>query len=95
MYLVTTFDWLDGGFDDKREYPTLKEAAAVARNYVTSANNEYGSTFDGAAVYNRKTHRYLRVYGTYPSETLVWYERSTSRIVPRYYFDAKGGLTRA
>ena len=67
-YQVAAYHHTENGFDDKLDYQTLEEAEAAAQDYVAGTMEEDGFAYDGAAVYDAKTHQCLRVYGDYPDE---------------------------
>ena len=67
-YQVAAYHHFENGFDDKPDYQTLEEAEAAAQGYVAGTMEEDGFAYDGAAVYDAKTHQCLRVYGDYPDE---------------------------
>ena len=67
-YLVVAYHHFENGFDDKLDYQTLAEAEKAAQGYVDGTMEGDGFQYDGAAIYNQQTRRYLRVYGNYPDE---------------------------
>ncbi len=67
-YLVVAYHHFENGFDDKLDYQTLAEAEKVAQGYVDGTMEGDGFQYDGAAIYNQQTRKYLRVYGNYPDE---------------------------
>lgn len=67
-YQVAAYHHFENGFDDKLDYQTLEEAEAAAQGYVAGTMESDGFAYDGAAVYDAKTHKCLRVYGDYPDE---------------------------
>ena len=67
-YLVVAYHHFENGFDDKLDYPTLEEAESAARGYVDGTMKEDGFRYDGAAVYDQRERRYLRIFGDYPDE---------------------------
>ena len=67
-YLVVAYHHFENGFDDKLDYQTLAEAEKAAQGYVDGTMDGDGFQYDGAAIYNQQTRKYLRVYGNYPDE---------------------------
>ena len=67
-YLVVAYHHFENGFDDKLDYQTLAEAEKAAQDYVDGTMEGDGFQYDGAAIYNQQTRKYLRVYGNYPDE---------------------------
>ena len=67
-YLVVAYHHFENGFDDKMDYQTLAEAEKAAQGYVDGTMEGDGFQYDGAAIYNQQTRKYLRVYGDYPDE---------------------------
>ena len=67
-YLVVAYHHFENGFDDKLDYQTLAEAEKAAQGYVDGTMEGDGFQYDGAAIYNQQTRRYLCVYGNYPDE---------------------------
>ena len=67
-YLVVAYHHFENGFDDKLDYQTLAEAEKAAQGYVDGTMEGNGFQYDGAAIYNQQTRKYLRVYGNYPDE---------------------------
>ena len=67
-YLVVAYHHFENGFDDKLDYQTLAEAEKAAQGYVDGTMEYDGFQYDGAAIYNQQTRKYLRVYGNYPDE---------------------------
>ena len=67
-YLVVAYHHFENGFDDKLDYQTLAEAEKAAQGYVDGTMEGDGFQYDGAAIYNQQTRKYLRVYGNYPDE---------------------------
>ena len=67
-YLVVAYHHFENGFDDKLDYQTLAEAEKAAQGYVDGTMEYDGFQYDGAAIYNQQTQKYLRVYGNYPDE---------------------------
>ena len=67
-YLVVAYHHFENGFDDKLDYQTLAEAEKAAQGYVDGTMEGDGFQYDGAAIYNQQTRRYLRIYGNYPDE---------------------------
>jgi len=67
-YLVVACHHFENGFDDKLDYQTLAEAEKAAQGYVDGTMEYDGFQYDGAAIYNQQTRKYLRVYGNYPDE---------------------------
>lgn len=65
-YLVTSYHHFENGFDDKLDYYTLKEAEKAAQGYVSGTMEEDGFKYDGAAVYDQREHKCVRIYGDYP-----------------------------
>ena len=68
LYQVVAYHHFENGFDDKMDYQTLAEAEKAAQGYVDGTMESDGFAYDGAAIYDRQTRRYLRVYGNYPDE---------------------------
>ena len=67
-YQVVAYHHIENGFDDKLDYQTLQEAEAAAQGYVDGTMESDGFAYDGAAIYDRQTRKYLRIYGDYPDE---------------------------
>ena len=67
-YQVVAYHHFENGFDDKIDYQTLAEAEKAAQGYVDGTMESDGFAYDGAAIYDRQTRKYLRVYGNYPDE---------------------------
>ena len=67
-YLVVAYHHFENGFDDKLDYQTLAEAEKAAQGYANGTMEGDGFQYDGAAIYNQQTRKYLRVYGNYPDE---------------------------
>ena len=67
-YLVVAYHHFENGFDDKLDYQTLAEAEKAAQGYVDGTMEGDGFQYDGAAIYNQQTRKYLRVYGNYPDK---------------------------
>ena len=67
-YHVATYHHFENGFDDKFEYSTIREAEKAARGYVSGKMEPDGFRYDGAAVYDLRTNRCVRVFGDYPDE---------------------------
>ena len=67
-YQVVAYHHFENGFDDKLDYQTLAEAEKAAQGYVDGTMESDGFAHDGAAIYDRQTRKYLRVYGNYPDE---------------------------
>ena len=67
-YLVVAYHHFENGFDEKLDYQTLAEAEKAAQGYVDGTMEYDGFQYDGAAIYNQQTRKYLRVYGNYPDE---------------------------
>ena len=67
-YLVVAYHHFENGFDDKLDYQTLAEAEKAAQGYVDGTMEYDGFQYDGTAIYNQQTRKYLRVYGNYPDE---------------------------
>ena len=68
LYQVVAYHHFENGFDDKMDYQTLVEAEKAAQGYVDGTMESDGFAYDGAAIYDRQTRKYLRVYGNYPDE---------------------------
>ena len=84
-YLVVAYHHFENGFDDKLDYQTLAEAEKAVQGYVDGTMEGDGFQYDGAAIYNQQTRKYLRVYGNYPDERAHaeaagrdWVEKSTA-----------------
>ena len=67
-YQVVAYHHFENGFDDKLDYQTLAEAETAAQGYVDGTMESDGFAYDGAAIYDRQTRKYLRIYGNYPEE---------------------------
>ena len=67
-YQVVAYHQFENGFDDKLDYQTLAEAETAAQGYVDGTMESDGFAYDGAAIYDRQTRKYLRIYGNYPDE---------------------------
>ena len=67
-YQVVAYHHFENGFDDKLDYQTLAEAEKAAQGYVDGTMEGDGFAYDGAAIYDQQTQKYLRVYGNYPDE---------------------------
>ena len=67
-YLVVAYHHIENGFDEKLDYPTLEEAEKAAQGYVDGTMESDGFQYEGAAVYDQKEQKYLRIYGDYPDE---------------------------
>ena len=67
-YQVVAYHHFENGFDDKLDYQTLAEAETAAQGYVDGTMESDGFAYDGAAIYDQQTRKYLRVYGNYPDE---------------------------
>ena len=67
-YQVVAYHHFENGFDDKLDYQTLAEAETAAQGYVDGTMESDGFAYDGAAIYDRQTRKYLRIYGNYPDE---------------------------
>ena len=67
-YQVVAYHHFENGFDDKLDYQTLAEAETAAQGYVDGIMESDGFAYDGAAIYDRQTRKYLRIYGNYPDE---------------------------
>ena len=65
-YQVAVYHHFENGFDERLDYQTLEEAERVAQGYVDGTMEEDGFQYDGAAVYDLKEERYLRIIGEYP-----------------------------
>lgn len=68
-YQVVTYHSIENGFDEKKEYPTLKEAASVASGYVAGTVETDGFAYEGAAVYDLQRKKYLRIFGYFPIDS--------------------------
>ena len=68
-YQVIVYHPVENGFDERRDYPTLREAEEAAQKYVDGSMEPDGFAYDGAAVYDLTDKKYLRIYGEYPDET--------------------------
>ena len=68
-YQVVVYHHTENGFDERLDYQTLAEAEQAAQKYVAGTmEGEDGFAYDGAAVYDLKESRWLRVYGEFPDE---------------------------
>lgn len=67
-YLVVVYHPIENGFDEKLDYQTLEEAEKAAQGYVAGTMESDGFQYDGAAVYDQREQKYLRIYGDYPDE---------------------------
>ena len=67
-YQVVAYHHFENGFDDKLDYQTLAEAETAAQGYMDGIMESDGFAYDGAAIYDRQTRKYLRIYGNYPDE---------------------------
>ena len=65
-YQVAVYHHFEDGFDERLDYQTLEEAERVAQGYVDGTMEDDGFRYDGAAVYDLKEERYLRIIGEYP-----------------------------
>ena len=65
-YQVAVYHHFENGFDERLDYQTLEEAERVAQGYVDGTMEDDGFQYDGAAVYDLKEERYLRIIGEYP-----------------------------
>ena len=65
-YEVVVYHHFENGFDERADYTTLEEAERVAQGYVDGTMEDDGFRYDGAAVYDLKEERYLRIIGAYP-----------------------------
>ena len=68
QYQVVVYHHFENGFDEKRDYQTLKEAEKAAQGYVDGTMGSDGFAYDGAAIYDQQARKYLRIYGDYPDE---------------------------
>jgi len=68
QYQVVVYHHFENGFDEKRDYQTLKEAEKAAQGYVDGTMESDGFAYDGAAIYDQQARKYLRIYGDYPDE---------------------------
>ena len=68
QYQVVVYHHFENGFDEKRDYQTLEEAEKAAQGYVDGTMESDGFAYDGAAIYDQQTRKYLRIYGDYPDE---------------------------
>ena len=68
QYQVVGYHHFENGFDEKRDYQTLKEAEKAAQGYVDGTMESDGFAYDGAAIYDQQARKYLRIYGDYPDE---------------------------
>ena len=68
QYQVVAYHHFENGFDEKRDYQTLKEAEKAAQGYVDGTMESDGFAYDGAAIYDQQARKYLRIYGDYPDE---------------------------
>ena len=68
QYQVVVYHHFENGFDEKLDYQTLKEAEKAAQGYVDGTMESDGFAYDGAAIYDQQTRKYLRIYGDYPDE---------------------------
>jgi len=67
-YLVAAYHHFENGFDSKFDYSTIREAEKAARGYVNGTMEPDGFRYDGAAVYDQRTNRCIRIFGDYPDE---------------------------
>ena len=67
-YFVYVYHHFENGFDDKMDYHTLEEAEKAAQGYVDGTMEPDGFKYDGAAIYDLKDRKYLRIFGDYPDE---------------------------
>ena len=67
-YQVVAYHHFENGFDEKQDYQTLEEAEKAAQGYVDGTMESDGFAYDGAAIYDQPTRKYLRIYGNYPDE---------------------------
>ena len=65
-YFVYVYHHFENGFDDKMDYHTLEEAEKAAQGYVDGTMEPDGFKYDGAAIYDLKDRKYLRIFGDYP-----------------------------
>ena len=56
------------GFDEKQDFQTLEEAEKAAQGYVDGTMEPDGFAYDGAASYDHKDHKYIRIWGNYPDQ---------------------------
>ena len=68
QYQVVVYHHFENGFDEKRDYQMLEEAEKAAQGYVDGTMESDGFAYDGAAIYDQQTRKYLRIYGDYPDE---------------------------
>lgn len=67
-YFVYVYHHFENGFDDKMDYHTLGEAEKAAQGYVDGTMEPDGFKYDGAAIYDLKDRKYLRIFGDYPDQ---------------------------
>ncbi len=67
-YQVVTYHHIENGFDDKLDYQTLKQAEKAAQGYVDGTADHDGFQYEGAAIYDLRDQKYIRIYGDYPDE---------------------------
>ena len=68
QYQVVVYHHFENGFDEKLDYQTLEEAEKAAQGYVDGTMESDGFAYDGAAIYDQRARKYLRIYGNYPDE---------------------------
>lgn len=64
-YGVVVYHDTENGFDELQDYQTLAEAEEAAQKCVNGLESD-GFTYDGAAIYDRATQKYVRYYGDFP-----------------------------
>ncbi|BFL39157.1 LPD11 domain-containing protein [Agathobaculum massiliense] len=67
-YQVVVYHLVENGFDEKQDFQTLEEAEKAAQGYVRGTMEADGFAYDGAAVYDYKDHKYIRIWGNYPDQ---------------------------
>lgn len=86
-YQVVAYHHFENGFDDKLDFHTLEEAETAAQGYVNGTMEPDGFRYDGAAVFDKRERKYLRVYGDYPDEKA--HEQVNGIEPPDYRTDAE------
>ena len=67
-YQVVVYHPVENGFDEKQDFQTLEEAEKAAQGYVDGTMEPDGFAYDGAAIYDHKDHKYIRIWGNYPDQ---------------------------
>ena len=67
-YQVVVYHPVENGFDEKQDFQTLEKAEKAAQGYVDGTMEPDGFAYDGAAVYDHKDHKYIRIWGNYPDQ---------------------------